>query len=84
MNKILCAVLALFVLAGCTATERGAATGAAIGGVGGALLGDRRTAAVGALGGAVVGALIGQSRDRQGYCRYRDRRTGEIYEAPCE
>ncbi|MGI9356080.1 MAG: YMGG-like glycine zipper-containing protein [Rhizobiaceae bacterium] len=83
MFRVVVVVTGLLMLSACTATERGAATGAAIGGVGGAVLGDSRTAAAGALGGAVVGALIGRSRDRQGYCRYRDRR-GRIYEAPCE
>lgn len=83
MSKILSAIVALLMLSACTATERGAATGAAIGGVGGAVLGDSRHAAAGALGGAVVGALIGRSRERQGYCRYRDR-NGEIYEARCD
>ncbi len=83
MFRILVVVMGLIMLSACTATERGAATGAAIGGVGGALLGDRRAAAAGALGGAVVGALIGKSRERPGYCIYRDRR-GNRYEAPCD
>ena len=83
MNKILSALTALVMLSACTATERGAVTGAAIGGVGGAILGDSRHAAAGALGGAVVGGLIGRSRERQDYCRYRDQ-NGEIYEAPCD
>lgn len=58
---------AIIVLAGgCAAsnTEKGALTGAAIGGVGGAMLGNSKTAAVGAAAGAVTGAIIGQQMDK--------------------
>lgn len=45
---------ALMIAAGCTTTER-TVSGAAIGGVGGAVVGD----AIGGTGGAVVGGLAG-------------------------
>ncbi len=46
-------------------TVAGALTGAAVGGVTGAMAGDRRTAAAGAIIGGTAGALIGQQLDRQ-------------------
>ncbi len=82
MAKVLIAIAALFVLSACTATERGAATGAAIGGLGtAAVTGSGRKAAVGALVGGVAGALIGRASE-PGKCRYRDRR-GRIYIDDC-
>ena len=64
------------ILTGCAGpmnnTERGAATGAAIGALGGAILGHntkgKKTAegaAIGALGGAVLGGAIGNSQDKK-------------------
>jgi len=84
MLKIVFAMLAINLLAGCTNAEKGAV----IGGVGGAALGtlaggnDTRNAIVGGAVGAVAGTLIGASADRQGYCRYRDQ-YGRIYEDRC-
>jgi hypothetical protein len=84
MRKILFAIMAMNLLAGCTNAEKGAV----VGGVGGAALGtlaggnDTRNAIVGGAVGAVAGTLIGASADRQGYCRYRDQ-YGRIYEDRC-
>ncbi len=46
-------------------TATGAVAGAAIGGIAGAMAGDRRTALAGAIIGGTGGALIGQQLDRQ-------------------
>ena len=83
MFRIFAFIAALFVLVGCTATERGAVAGGAIGaGTAAVAGGDAATIAVAGAGGAVVGALIGRSTERRGYCRYRAG-DGRIYEAPC-
>ncbi|TVP73534.1 MAG: OmpA family protein [Rhodobacteraceae bacterium] len=70
---ILALSAAAFVLAACAPdpnnpqnrTVAGAITGAAVGGVAGAMAGDRRTAVAGALVGGTAGALVGQQLDRQ-------------------
>lgn len=83
MFRILVVLAGLLMLAGCTRTEQGAAAGGAIG-AGAALLGkgDARTVAGATLLGAVAGGVIGaNSGPRQ--CRYRDRRTGEVFIADC-
>jgi hypothetical protein len=84
MRNVLLAFAALLFLAACTTAEKGAVVGG-VGGavVGAAVSGDAGGAAVGGLIGAVGGYLIGRSIDRPGYCRYRDRRTGRVYEARC-
>lgn len=83
MKNIMLAGVATLMLAGCTATERGAATGAAVGaGVGAIATGDIEGAAIGAGVGAVAGALIGRSQERAGWCVYRDQ-YGRTYEARC-
>jgi len=89
MRKMLIAGVAALSLAGCTAQERAAGTGAAIGGVGGAIVGAAASggkagatlagAAIGATAGALVGA-VGASRP--GYCYYRDS-YGERYVDRC-
>jgi hypothetical protein len=83
MRRIVLALMAVGLLAGCTNAEKGAV----IGGVGGAAVGalvtgDAGGAAVGGAIGAVGGYLIGKSADHPGYCRYRDQR-GRIYEDRC-
>ena len=83
LRGIALALAAILLLAGCTATERGAAVGAGTGAViGGATTGNVRGAAVGAGIGAVAGALIGRASE-PGRCRYRDRRTGRVYIDDC-
>jgi uncharacterized membrane protein len=83
MRSTLFALTAIAFLAGCTSAEKGAVIGG-VGGaaVGGLVTGDVGGAAVGAGIGAVGGYLIGRSRDRAGYCRYRDR-NGRVYEDRC-
>ena len=58
--------IAAFIFSGCASsnTAAGAVTGAAVGGLAGAMIGDHDTAMVGAAGGAVAGALIGQQEDQ--------------------
>lgn len=61
-------VLAIFILAGCTTTQKGAAigagTGAVIGGIIGHQSGEGPTgAAIGAAAGGLGGALIGEQMD---------------------
>ena len=83
MRKLMAAVALVCMLASCTQTERGAAIGATSGAiVGGVVSNSWRGAAVGAVAGGVVGALIGRSRERPGYCIYRDRH-GRRFEARC-
>lgn len=89
MKKLMLGVAMVMALAACTNAEKGAV----IGGVGGAALGtaaggnDTRNALIGGVVGAVAGALVGKAMDsngneREGYCRYRDRR-GNIYVDRC-
>lgn len=85
MKKTLLALAAtMMIAAGCTTAEQTAVGGAAVGAGVGALATGR---ASGALAGAAIGGgagfLIGQSQERRGWCIYRDRRTGERYEARC-
>ncbi|GAB1580371.1 glycine zipper domain-containing protein [Phyllobacterium phragmitis] len=82
MRNALFALAAMAVIAGCTATERGAA----IGGLGGAAIGGAVSdsvggAVVGGAAGAVAGALIGRASE-PGRCLYRDR-YGRRYTARC-
>ncbi|ASP79304.1 YMGG-like glycine zipper-containing protein [Sinorhizobium meliloti] len=82
MKKLLVVASMILPLAACTQTERGAAIGAASGGIiGGAISNDVRGAAVGAAVGGVAGALIGRANE-PGYCVYRDR-YGRRYTARC-
>mgnify|MGYP001821730454 CR=1 FL=1 len=78
-------LVAGLLAAGCTATEKRTATGAAVGaGTGavvGAIAGGGRGAAVGAAVGGVAGAVIGRAT-APGYCVYR-RKDGSTYEARC-
>jgi outer membrane lipoprotein SlyB len=65
-------VLGLIFLAGCTTTQKGAATGTAVGAGIGAIIGHQsgetaKGAAVGAAAGGLAGALIGEQVDKM-YC----------------
>lgn len=67
MSKIVAAGLILCFIAalGCTTTQKGAATGATLGGVAGAIIGHQKDktaegAAIGAVAGGLGGALIGE------------------------
>lgn len=86
MKKFILGIALLLPVAACTPTEEGAAIGAGSGALIGAAVagpGDRGEGAlVGGAIGAVAGALIGQSRERPGYCEYRDRR-GRRYLERC-
>lgn len=82
MKKIILAIAAVVAISGCTTTERDVATGAAIGAVtGGAVSGNASGAAVGAAAGAAGGLLVRNLRN--GYCQYRNPRTGHVYTARC-
>jgi len=84
MKNLIIAIGMIGVLTSCTQTERGTAIGAGTGAViGGVVSNSWGGAAIGAVAGGVVGALIGQSKERQGYCIYRDR-NGRRFEAPCQ
>lgn len=81
MKNVLFAMVAVAFVAGCTATERGAA----IGGAGGAAIGGIASnsvtgAAIGGVVGAAAGALIGRASE-PGRCIYRDRRGREFVDA---
>jgi len=83
MKKAVIAALAALSLAGCTATERGAAVGGASGAaIGAAVSGDPAEGAL--LGGAIgvaAGALIGRASEPN-MCIYEDR-YGRRYQAEC-
>lgn len=82
MNKLAVAFVAALTLAGCTSTERDVATGAALGAATGAAIeGSTEGAVVGAVVGATGGLLVRNMRN--GYCQYRDQRTGQLYTARC-
>ena len=82
MSKVIVLFSSLLFLAGCNATQRGAAIGAGTGAVVGAVVtGTGTGAAVGAAAGGLAGALIGRASE-DGKCRYRDRR-GRVYIDDC-
>ncbi|MBD0417244.1 lipoprotein [Oryzicola mucosus] len=82
MRKTIIALAAVAALAGCTTTERDVGTGAALGaGVGLLAGGDAKGALIGAAAGAAGGLLVRNLRN--GYCEYRNPRTGRLYQAPC-
>ena len=82
MNKLVFALSATLVLAGCTTTERDVATGAALGvATGTAVSGTPQGAMAGAVIGATTGLLVRNLRN--GYCEYRNPRTGQLYRARC-
>lgn len=75
MKRMIAAGLGLLMLAGCTAAERGAATGSLLGAGIGAIVGDGKGAVIGAGAGAIAGGVIAQEtcRERNRY-RYHKRR----------
>jgi asparagine N-glycosylation enzyme membrane subunit Stt3 len=81
MRNLVFALVAVFALSGCTTTEQdvgvGTVAGAAIGGIAGGWKGAAIGAGAGALGGLLVRNL------RNGYCQYRNPRTGHIYTRRC-
>ncbi|MDI6027783.1 lipoprotein [Corticibacterium sp. UT-5YL-CI-8] len=82
MRKTIIALAAVAALAGCTTTERDVGTGAALGaGVGLLAGGDAKGALIGAAAGAAGGLLVRNLRN--GYCEYRNPRTGRLYQARC-
>ncbi len=86
MKKLLIIAIAAAGIAGCTAREERAATGAVIGAgagavVGGAATGSTKGALIGAAVGGTAGALIGASTT-PGQCIY-ERRDGTRYQARC-
>ncbi len=73
MKKAIALAVIALAVAGCSQTEKGAATGAAAGAiVGGVVTGNLQGAAVGAAIGGVGGAVIGAANE-PGRCYYRDR-----------
>ena len=82
MKKMMMAGAAVLMLAGCTATERGATAGALGGAAIGAAVDGKRGAAVGAGVGAIAGGVAGSGRDRGQLCTYRNR-FGRLYRARC-
>ncbi|MEE9375432.1 MAG: YMGG-like glycine zipper-containing protein [Rhizobiaceae bacterium] len=82
MRRLSVFAVALLLLSACNATQRGAGTGALIGGaIGAVATGHPRGALVGAAAGGLAGALIGRDSE-DGKCRYRDRR-GRVYIDDC-
>ena len=82
MKNLALALLVVAALAGCTTTERDIAAGTAIGATAGAAVGGTtEAAATGAAIGAAGGLLVRNMRN--GYCEYRNPRTGQIYTARC-
>ena len=85
MKKLLLCAALMMPLAACSQTEQGAA----VGGLGGAVIGSAvaspgnraEGALVGGAVGAVAGALIGRANEPN-RCQYRDSR-GRIYIAEC-
>jgi uncharacterized protein YcfJ len=71
---IITGMTAAVILTGCAGpmnnTERGAATGAVIGGLTGAIIGHQKGrgaegAAIGAIGGGLLGGAVGNSQDKK-------------------
>ncbi len=88
VKKCAIAAIAALALTACTTQEqqRGT-TGAVVGGLGGALIGqavggNTKSTLIGAALGAGAGALIGVATAQPGKCRYRDAR-GREYIADC-
>jgi trimethylamine:corrinoid methyltransferase-like protein len=76
------AVAATMALSACTTAEQDVGVGAAVGAVAGAAIGGNvEGALIGGAAGALAGYLI--TRQRDGRCLYRDRRTGERYVTRC-
>ncbi len=72
MKRISLGIVVAVLLAGCTTTQKGAATGAVLGGGLGAVIGHQsgetgEGAAIGAAAGAIGGAIIGSQINKK-YC----------------
>jgi hypothetical protein len=73
---------ATMAVGGCTTAEQDVGVGAVVGATAGAIIGgDVEGALIGGAAGALAGYLI--TRQRDGRCLYRDRRTGERYTTRC-
>ena len=81
MRKILVVVAMVAAVSGCTTTEQDVGVGTAAGAIIGGAVGGGRGALVGAVVGAGSGLLVRNLRN--GYCQYRNPRTGRIYTARC-
>ena len=81
MRKMMIAVAMMAALSGCTTTEQDVGVGTAAGAVIGGAVGGWKGAAIGAAVGAGSGLLVRNLRN--GYCHYRNPRTGRIYTARC-
>lgn len=82
MKAVVFAMAATMALAGCTTAEQDVAVGTAIGATAGAIIGGNvEGALIGGAAGALAGYLV--TRQRDGRCLYRDRRTGERYVTRC-
>jgi hypothetical protein len=81
MRKMMIAMVAVVALAGCTTTEQDVGVGTAAGAIIGGIAGGGKGALIGAGAGAVGGLLVRNLRN--GYCQYRNHRTGRIYTARC-
>ncbi|MCR9069736.1 MAG: glycine zipper 2TM domain-containing protein [Rhodobacteraceae bacterium] len=78
------AAAGLFV-AGCTNDPSlNAATGALAGAAIGSQFGQAEGRVGATLAGAAIGTAIGASQPTQRNCLYRNTRTGEVFEAPCQ
>ena len=66
---------------GCTTTEQDVSVGTGAGALIGGAVGGWQGAAIGAGAGALSGLLVRNLRN--GYCQYRNPRTGRIYTARC-
>ncbi len=83
-NTLMALAATMMIATGCTTAEQTAVGGAAVGaGVGAIATGRASGALAGAAIGGAAGYLVGRSQERSGYCVYRDRSTGERYEARC-
>ena len=81
MRKILVVVAMVAAVSGCTTTEQDVGVGTAAGAIIGGAVGGWEGAAIGAAVGAGSGLLVRNLRN--GYCQYRNPRTGRIYTARC-
>ncbi len=75
----------IFVLSGCTTTQKGAGIGAVIGGGAGYAIGHQsghggEGAAIGAVVGAIGGGLIGNKMDKKRFCPHCGRKFGSSAE----
>ena len=81
MRKILVVLAMVGMVSGCTTTEQDVGVGTGAGALIGGAVGGWKGAAIGAVVGAGSGLLVRNLRN--GYCQYRNPRTGRIYTARC-